>query len=300
VMKKISSMVFVGAVGALMGGCATYDLAGTKAMAPSGSAFSQELYKGYLYQAELEDDENDYPDAAYFLDKASRSAEGEEVAPDEFFDKSQLPERNAVDVVMQRELPPEAQGKRLLPADGAARATEMRGQLDDKLGMASTYPALVAELQVAYDCYLQEKEENNQPADIHECEEDFEAALAKFPVEQMPEMPPPAPLDYVVYFDLDSAVLDGAAMAIVREAATAAMDRDADVVVAGHTDTSGSESYNMSLSKRRAVAVAQVLESEGVDSRRIEVDHYGESDLAMATGDGVVARENRRVTIFVK
>jgi len=293
--------VFVGAVGALMGGCATYDLAGTKAMTPSGSAFSQELYEGYRYLAELEDDENDYPDAAFFLDKADRSAEGEEVAPDEFFDKSQLPERNAVDVFMQRELPPEAQGKRLLSADGAARATEMREQLDGKLGMASTYPALVAELQVAYDCYLQEKEEDNQPADIHECEEDFEAALAKFPVEQMPEMPPPAPLDYVVYFDLDSAALDGEAMAVVREAATAAQDRDADVVVvAGHTDTSGSQSYNMSLSKRRAEAVARMLESEGVYSGRIEVDHYGETELALATGDGVVARENRRVTIFVK
>lgn len=274
-MKRIVNTLLVGALGATLGGCATYDMGGVKSMSPTGSPFSQELYAGYLYLAELEDDENDFDDAAFFLDKASRAAEGEEV-------------------------PPQSMEERMLPPDGQEVAAAMHAELVEKLGMAQEHPDLVAKLQVAYDCYLQEKEENNQPRDIHWCEKKFAKALAAFPEPVVVVVPEPEPASFIVYFALDSAELSADARETVEEAAEAARDGEAEVMVSGYTDRSGSESYNLELSKRRAQAVADLLMAKGVPSGAIEMDYYGEMAPAKPTADGVVERENRRVTIYVK
>jgi hypothetical protein len=144
-MKTTVKTLLVGALGATLGGCVTpYNMDEVKQMSASGSAFSQELYAGYMYLTELEDDENDFSDAAFFLDKARRAAGGEEV-------------------------PPQPMGERELAPDGQEVAAVMHAALMEKLDMADEYPDLVAKLQVAYDCYLQEKEENNQPRDIRWC-----------------------------------------------------------------------------------------------------------------------------------
>ncbi len=71
------------------------------------------------------------------------------------------------------------------------------------------------------------------------------------------------------------------------------------VVVVGHTDTSGSNAYNMRLSERRAKAVADGLVSAGVAQTGLQVDWKGESDLAVATPDGVKEPLNRRATINI-
>jgi outer membrane protein OmpA-like peptidoglycan-associated protein len=244
-------------------------------MTASGSPFSQELYAGYMYLTELEDDENDFGDAAFFLDKASRAAGGEEV-------------------------PPQSMDERELPPDVQAVAAVMHGQLMEKLDLADEHPALVAKLQVAFDCYLQEKEENNQPRDIRWCEKQFAKALAAFPEPVVLVVPPPEPQSFIVYFALDSADLSADARQTIDDAAAAAEEGEAEVLVSGHADRSGSESYNLALSKRRAQAVADALIAEGVPSSAIDVDYYGESSPARPTADGVVEQENRRVTIYVE
>ena len=48
------------------------------------------------------------------------------------------------------------------------------------------------------------------------------------------------------------------------------------IEVAGHTDSTGSESYNQALSERRAYSVARYLESQGIASMRIETIGFGE------------------------
>jgi outer membrane protein OmpA-like peptidoglycan-associated protein len=42
--------------------------------------------------------------------------------------------------------------------------------------------------------------------------------------------------------------------------------------VYGHTDSQGSNEYNLELSQRRAVSVATVLANQGVDQRRFYID----------------------------
>ena len=69
------------------------------------------------------------------------------------------------------------------------------------------------------------------------------------------------------------------------------------IVVTGHTDTVGSDAYNMRLSRRRAESVAARLEKDGIASSEIEIVAKGKRDLLVPTADGVREPQNRRVQI---
>ena len=71
------------------------------------------------------------------------------------------------------------------------------------------------------------------------------------------------------------------------------------VDVYGHTDTTGSAATNQRLSEQRAQAVANYLTSRGVNSSRIRWMGFGETRLAVQTGDGVNEPLNRRVEIKI-
>ena len=69
--------------------------------------------------------------------------------------------------------------------------------------------------------------------------------------------------------------------------------------VLGHTDSTGSDSYNQTLSVNRAQAVASYLSSRGVASARMGVRGFGES-APIASNDTEMGRaQNRRVEIKV-
>jgi OOP family OmpA-OmpF porin len=95
-------------------------------------------------------------------------------------------------------------------------------------------------------------------------------------------------------------VLTPEAQTVVSEAANYAKGGNATrIVVVGHTDTSGSTTYNVRLSERRAKAVADALVGQGVAQTTLSVDWKGESMPAVATGDGVKEPLNRRSTIDI-
>lgn len=69
--------------------------------------------------------------------------------------------------------------------------------------------------------------------------------------------------------------------------------------VLGHTDATGSDSYNQTLSERRAGSVADYLAAQGVQSVRIATRGYGKTQ-PIATNDTVDGRAaNRRVEIKI-
>lgn len=67
------------------------------------------------------------------------------------------------------------------------------------------------------------------------------------------------------------------------------------IEVAGHTDTYGTDSYNLALSKRRALAVIDYLKQQGIDEERILIKYFGESrpEATNATAEG--RKRNRRI-----
>jgi hypothetical protein len=70
-----------------------------------------------------------------------------------------------------------------------------------------------------------------------------------------------------------------------------------DIEVAGHTDSMGSDAYNMKLSQQRAGAVRNFLISKGVAADRLTAKGYGESQPVAdnATREGRI--QNRRVEL---
>jgi OmpA-OmpF porin, OOP family len=115
--------------------------------------------------------------------------------------------------------------------------------------------------------------------------------------------PPPAPRaqNYQVYFEFDRATLTPEALQIVQQAAQNALQGNATSIVAtGHTDTVGTDSYNLALSKRRAGAVRGELIKDGVPANEISTSGVGETDLAVQTGPGVNEPRNRRVEVTIQ
>lgn len=72
------------------------------------------------------------------------------------------------------------------------------------------------------------------------------------------------------------------------------------VDVAGHTDSTGSVSYNMSLSQQRALSVSQYLQSQGVYGPRVQAEGYGPHYPIADNGTANGRAENRRVEIALK
>ena len=104
-----------------------------------------------------------------------------------------------------------------------------------------------------------------------------------------------------ILFDIDSSSLRGASRDELAEMADV-FNRynDTTIVVAGHTDSTGSESYNQRLSERRADSVAGYLQNQGVRGSRIDSTGYGELRAKASNGTASGRQQNRRVEIYVR
>jgi outer membrane protein OmpA-like peptidoglycan-associated protein len=74
---------------------------------------------------------------------------------------------------------------------------------------------------------------------------------------------------------------------------------DSKLLLVGHTDAQGTDSYNLDLSRRRATAVASYLESRGVSSARVETAGRGETEPIAPNDSDTGRQENRRVEVAV-
>lgn len=101
-----------------------------------------------------------------------------------------------------------------------------------------------------------------------------------------------------ITFDVDRAevkpsfyeVLNSVAMVLKKYDKTA-------VLIAGHTDSTGSEGYNQLLSQRRAESVARYLEAQGIPPVRIDAVGYGERYPIASNATAAGRAQNRRVEL---
>jgi len=102
-------------------------------------------------------------------------------------------------------------------------------------------------------------------------------------------------------FDTDSSA--------VKPGFHSTLDKLADVVVrygkttltvVGHTDSTGSSTYNQKLSQERALSVARFLESRRVDALRLATAGRGENDPVATNASEAGRAANRRVEIYVE
>jgi len=122
-----------------------------------------------------------------------------------------------------------------------------------------------------------------------------------------PAPPPPPPVVKkqivlrAVNFDFDKATLRPDAMPVLDEAVRILKaEPNTSIVVVGHTDSIGTEQYNMKLSERRANTVRDYLVKHGIAASRITAEGMGESKPVASNDTADGRAQNRRVELHVK
>lgn len=301
-MKK-RNLALVAFMAPVLAACGTY-LDTVKSNPPVGdTAFTSALYSGYVKLSEMEFAEYDRGDGYSFAKRAAALSEGKTVYPEEI-DARNLP-LDRVNVM------------------SSARERLMKALNSDAV---STHPQELANAQVAFDCWMQEQEENKQPEHIKACQADFIAAMdhlkpAKMaapapapapepvpapapkaepaPVMKKPEPKverPTLPTTMKVYFDFDSAMIrpqDRDMLTAVRKVFSTTETKSVKLIA--HADRAGDTGYNLELAEKRAAAVKLALIDLGLRPGQIYVDVRGEDSPIVQTPDGQRELENRVV-----
>lgn len=103
-----------------------------------------------------------------------------------------------------------------------------------------------------------------------------------------------------ITFATGSSTLSGSATKTLNDvAAVLAQYPDTTMVVSGHTDSTGSQSVNQTLSERRAASVAGILQQRGVAGSRIRSTGFGPSQPVASNDTADGRARNRRVEISI-
>ncbi len=104
----------------------------------------------------------------------------------------------------------------------------------------------------------------------------------------------------MVNFGFDSSDLTAGAKANLDKLAQVLVDNvDTNINIYGYTDSKGTDSYNLSLSDRRAAAVKSYLASKGVSSMRMNTMGMGEASPIASNSTDAGRAENRRVEFAI-
>ncbi|HEB62776.1 MAG TPA: OmpA family protein [Bacteroidetes bacterium] len=105
-------------------------------------------------------------------------------------------------------------------------------------------------------------------------------------------------LDYnllPINWDFNSATLNGKAKKIIDDKLLPFLKAGHRIEIVSHTDSRGSDSYNMDLSERRAKAVVKYLISKGISPEMLESKGFGETMLKNNCSNGVPCTEEQHL-----
>jgi outer membrane protein OmpA-like peptidoglycan-associated protein len=196
-------------------------------------------------------------------------------------------------------------------------------------------PQAAARAQTTFDCWLEQASEDLQQEHIDACKQAYLLAVADVEKALIPP-PPPAVVDgdadqdgvpdsrddcpdtplgttvdskgcpkipslEGVHFEHDKSVLTATARSILNDVASI-IEKNSHIRldIVGHTDATGSDSYNQALSERRAAAALEYLVSTGVASSRLSSSGRGESAPIADNGTQDGRAANRRVELTAR
>lgn len=251
---------------------------------PEGTEFNKSLVKEYLELSIYEEEvEYDWGSSANYAKKGLMASRNEAVLPETMKEYGELNKEETAMLEKER-------ARLLSVLDAGARTAK---------------PGIAAHAQAMFDCWVEELDEGHQAKRIELCSSEYKKAmeeLEKKPAPQGPATSGGSPADYLVFFAFDSAVVSDAGKKILNDVVADFKKRGASSTVAinGHTDTAGTNAYNLGLSKRRAEAVRSELVKLGVPANKMVVTFFGEDMLRVKTPDNKPEAGNRRVNITVK
>jgi OOP family OmpA-OmpF porin len=256
-------------------------------MQPSGSEFNKHLANEYATLAKFESEEMaDFLDADRFAAKGMAAARNEPTLPDE---------------VWAREVPQEH----------VTQLNDARGRLMEAYDhdVKARYPLEAARAQASFDCWLEQQEENYQPAHIATCKKSFVQAMQTIYVKEQARLSDSSRAadkvggrETMIFFDFDQATIKSGERAKIDKIAAAATKNGGSYSIAavGHADRAGPDVYNQDLSMRRAEAIKDALLARGLSSGAISIEGKGETQPIQQTADGVADAENRRVQVSIR
>jgi OmpA-OmpF porin, OOP family len=107
-------------------------------------------------------------------------------------------------------------------------------------------------------------------------------------------------LEENVLFEYDKADLKPGAMRNLYPLITFLKEHpERTLMIEGHTDSTGSDSYNLDLSQQRAAAVRNFLLMNGIGSDRVMARGYGESYPVTSNDTDAGRLQNRRVEVVI-
>lgn len=103
-----------------------------------------------------------------------------------------------------------------------------------------------------------------------------------------------------ILFDLNEASLKpDTKIVIAKLAGVLLMMPELQLRVEGHTDSTGSDAYNLELSRKRAESVSSFLQAQGIDASRLQAEGYGKSRPVADNSTAEGRRKNRRVEVVI-
>jgi outer membrane protein OmpA-like peptidoglycan-associated protein len=184
------------------------------------------------------------------------------------------------------------------------------------------YPTQVALMISGYDCWLEQLEENWQIEDIKKCKLKFlnnyneiiklvtntsksvsktNKSVSKEKVSSSKvkkDKTSKEKFKITVFFNYDKFNLSNNELIKLNEVITAANKfKDQSITIIGHTDTKGSDNYNLILSNKRANFIKKHLQSKNIINNII-TKGLGEKSPLVDTGDNKLEEKNRRAQII--
>lgn len=106
--------------------------------------------------------------------------------------------------------------------------------------------------------------------------------------------------DSGILFAVNSDDLQGAAKTNIQDLARVLQKyEDTEILIEGHTDNTGTDDYNQTLSEKRAKSVANYLSGLGVARTRVTTAGYGETQPVADNSSSMGQSQNRRVELAI-
>ena len=188
----------------------------------------------------------------------------------------------------------------------AAELEKMKADLDaTRRAAENAQKAAADERQKLEDQRKAEEARSAELARAREAQQQAEAAMKKT-LSQLAQVREEArglivTLPGSIYFDVNKSDVKSAMRARLTEIARAlAAAPDRHVLVEGHTDSDGTDEYNLKLSNLRAESVRSILVAGGISPDRVESHGYGETRPVAPNTTAAGKAQNRRVEIVLQ
>ena len=283
-----------------LGGCSASYKQISKMEHKEPNNFQDHLLNEYKKRATFEAEEmHDWNSAKLYSEKALKSLETDKIYPEDI-SYWKLPEESIQEIRIAYD--------NLMTIYNDAKTI-------DPFNLAKAISSL--------DCWSEQQEENWQAWDISRCKNDFLIAMhniyEKISTQENDQKTVNnknnnlenetkdevtivtknvnKELIQIIYFDFDKFNLSEVSKDKIKLFLEENENEINEYLVIGHTDTKGTNDYNLSLSIKRAEVVRDILINYGVNKSTIKILGKGEESLAVDTPDNTKQPANRRVEI---